>query len=74
MSTSFPFLKIARDHGAPYGDVIRHAEWFDQKREMHLAGVPMGAPPPLLDENSVVSVQIILAVLDEHERRAAVLA
>jgi len=27
MSTSFPFLEIARDFGVPYGDVIRHAEW-----------------------------------------------
>jgi hypothetical protein len=26
MTTSFPFLKIAREHGVPYGAVIRLAE------------------------------------------------
>jgi hypothetical protein len=29
--TSFPFLKIARDHGLPYGDVIRVAQDFDDE-------------------------------------------
>jgi hypothetical protein len=26
MTTSFPFLKIARDYGVPYGEVIRMVE------------------------------------------------
>jgi len=29
MSTSFPYLKIARDRGMQYGDVIRYAELID---------------------------------------------
>jgi hypothetical protein len=28
--TSFPFLKIARDHDRPYGDVIRFIIWMEQ--------------------------------------------
>ncbi len=74
MSTSFPFLKIANEHGLLYGDVIRHAQWFDQKRAAHLIGAPISDPPPLFDENAVASIEIILAVLDEHERRVVVLA
>ena len=26
MATSFPFLKIAREHGVPYGSVVRMTE------------------------------------------------
>jgi hypothetical protein len=51
MST-FPFLKIARDYGRPYGDVIRHAEWFDQKRTAWMAEVPISNPPPLFHEKT----------------------
>lgn len=30
ITTSFPYLKIARDFGVPYGDVIRYAEAYRQ--------------------------------------------
>ena len=30
MSTSFPFLKIARDHHRPYGEVIRFVAWLEK--------------------------------------------
>ena len=28
--TTFPYLKVAREHGVPYGDVLRFIEDFDR--------------------------------------------
>lgn len=30
MTTSFPFLKISRDFGLPYGDTLRLVVWVEQ--------------------------------------------
>ena len=38
MSTSFPFLKIARDHGLSYGQVIRFVQYLDDYQ--HLLAPP----------------------------------
>lgn len=35
--TSFPYLKVAREHGVDYGDVLRFVEEFD-----HDAPSPLG--------------------------------
>lgn len=37
MSTSFPYLAIARRHSADYGEVIRFVQFLDKLR-----GVPQG--------------------------------
>ena len=68
MTTSFPFLKIARDHNAPYASVVRMSEamprWVDDE--------------PLTDQeakdfegfgNKFVIVDILTVGFNEHNRR-----
>lgn len=59
MTTSFPYLKIARERGVPYGDVIRAAE---------LIGLEL--PGPFSWSLDLITIaQITKAVATEQERR-----
>ena len=57
--TSFPFLEIARDFGAPYQDVIQLADVIDAFGRV---GPPYSRP---------IAEAICLALLAEHDRRKA---
>lgn len=63
MSTSFPFLKIARDFDLPYRDVIQHVEWSDTFRGK-----------PIFQPFSAIDLAIARAVEAEQDRRDAVIA
>ena len=64
MTTSFPFLKIARDHGRSYGHVIRMVQ--DVELRLHLGGSYQRA----IEWNATLSgpsPELLRAVLDAIE-------
>ena len=70
MSTSFPFLEIARDFGLPYGDVVRFASIHDDS--------PVNGPHPGIWRHEAIRGRrgaflyaVHYAILAERERRAA---
>lgn len=58
MTTSFPFLKIARDYAVPYGDVLRRAEARQR-----------GWPSPPSCHSIAVHHEIETAIFIERNRR-----
>ena len=71
MSTSFPFLKIARDFGLPYGLVIRIVEMFERAEEL-VGSMPEGAD--LQGRTAALTRAIRFAIDREHQRRLHVRA
>jgi hypothetical protein len=63
--TSFPFLKIAREHNVPYGVVLRIAEALKEGRGPNLdpeTGFDFYQHPILVND-------VAAAIVDERERR-----
>lgn len=64
--TTFPFLKVSKTYGVPYGDVLRHAEWFEEScRSRRATRVPV----PVFRPQSGPDIATRCAVLDEDSRR-----
>lgn len=66
--TSFPFLKIAREHHVDYGRVLRYADWV----EAYCFGEPGQPYRPSYNSHSPISRAVYDAILAERDRRAAV--
>lgn len=64
--TSFPYLKIAREYGVDYGDVVRCAESWSRKTKMHPQ--ELASFHRLHDVDGLMDA-IITAVDAEYDRR-----
>jgi hypothetical protein len=70
MATSFPFLKIARDHGVPYDSVLRIADALPL-----LADTPLGAIKQMTEidlefyRRPLLINEIVSAIVEERNRR-----
>ncbi len=71
MSTSFPFLQIAREFGLPYGDVVRFASTFDGSEFNAGYFYGLAQAPSLQGRRGAFMHAVQFAILTERERRAA---
>lgn len=64
--TSFPYLKVARDFGVPYGDVVRHVQRLDER---WLVGITLLFDPQTGDFKGCAPVAAWIPAAEEAWRQ-----